>query len=733
MKKRILTLLLAGSLLIGNILPVMENHVYAMDSHAYEGETEQADEEDYGYVTESQVNPLYEDVLSEEELYQGSESDISLYEVPQYERNEADVIATLQQAMMNRETDVTVYYASVEGYDKKRMERWIEQAFADNGMPDGGDYLRWSYGGYTAGISYFYDENSKVYYYTYDVYLTYYTTYEQEQKLGTKIDSELQKMGAYSPENDDYAKVKLIYDYICTHVTYDHEHLNDQDYKLQYTAYAAMIQNTAVCQGYATLLYRMLKTAGIDTRIITGTGNSGAHAWNIIRLGEKYYQVDATWDSSWNSSYRYFLKGTSDFSSHTALDGIIAGYPVPNSGYAVTGMTITSQNDEMKVGESQILNLSYEPQGYVNDESVIWSSSDEEVIKVDQTGTVRAVGAGSATITVETMGRRAVYEVRVEGNGEYIETGWKQDSTGFTYIREDGTSPKAGWTVIDGNWYYFDANGYRLSNKWIGSYFVKEDGTMATSEWVDNGKYYVNTEGIYQTGWLRLDGKWYYLNGSGAKQTGWISVGGIWYYGVPGTGELLEQEWLDNTYYFHVGGSMAKGWVTIDGNYYYFYSNGVHVTNAWIGSYYLKADGRMATSEWVDSGRYYVNAAGIYQTGWLRLNEKWYYLNGSGAKQTGWICVGGIWYYGEPENGALLEQEWLDNTYYFNAGGSMAKGWVKINGVYYYFYSNGAKASNAWVGNYYLKADGTMAADEWVDGGKYYVDENGVWVANKAK
>ena len=63
----------------------------------------------------------------------------------------------------------------------------------------------------------------------------------------------------------------------------------------------------------------------------------------------------------------------------------------------------------------------------------------------------------------------------------------------------------------------------------------------------------------------------------------------------------------------------------------------------------------------------------------------------------------------------------------------MAKGWVKINGVYYYFYSNGAKASNAWVGNYYLKADGTMAADEWVDGGKYYVDENGVCVANKAK
>ena len=37
-------------------------------------------------------------------------------------------------------------------------------------------------------------------------------------------------------------------------------------------------------------------------------------------------------------------------------------------------------------------------------------------------------------------------------------------------------------------------------------------------------------------------------------------------------------------------------------------------------------------------------------------------------------------------------------------------------------------AANQWVGNYYLKSNGEMAVDEWVDNGKYYVDESGKWM-----
>ena len=49
--------------------------------------------------------------------------------------------------------------------------------------------------------------------------------------------------------------------------------------------------------------------------------------------------------------------------------------------------------------------------------------------------------------------------------------------------------------------------------------------------------------------------------------------------------------------------------------------------------------------------------------------------------------------------------------------------------AWYYLYSDGAMASDTWVGNYYLKSDGRMAVSEWVQDGQYYVDKTGLWVA----
>ena len=61
----------------------------------------------------------------------------------------------------------------------------------------------------------------------------------------------------------------------------------------------------------------------------------------------------------------------------------------------------------------------------------------------------------------------------------------------------------------------------------------------------------------------------------------------------------------------------------------------------------------------------------------------------------------------------------------------MAKSeWIydKNYGSYYYLTTEGSYARNTWVGNYYLKSDGRMAKSQWVDGGRYYVDPNGLWL-----
>lgn len=141
--------------------------------------------------------------------------------------------------------------------------------------------------------------------------------------------------------------------------------------------------------------------------------------------------------------------------------------------------------------------------------------------------------------------------------------------------------------------------------------------------------------------------------------------------------------------------STTSGWVKQDGAWYYFDENGNPVKNAWQGSYYLKADGKMAQSEWVYDATY----------------QAWYYLK---------------------SDGSYAYSTWQGN-YYLKSDGKMAKGeWVYDFSyqAWYYLTSDGSYAYSTWQGNYYLKSDGKMAVNEWVDGGRYYVDTTGLWKAN---
>ena len=61
-----------------------------------------------------------------------------------------------------------------------------------------------------------------------------------------------------------------------------------------------------------------------------------------------------------------------------------------------------------------------------------------------------------------------------------------------------------------------------------------------------------------------------------------------------------------------------------------------------------------------------------------------------------------------------------------------AQGWVQ-NGSAWNYYYKGNIVRNAWVGNYWLGADGKMVTNSWVDNGRYYVGANGVWDKNAKK
>ena len=264
--------------------------------------------------------------------------------------------------------------------------------------------------------------------------------------------------------------------------------------------------------------------------------------------------------------------------------------------------------------------------------------------------------------------------------------------------QKPAVAQKQGWIQNGSAWnYYYQGNIVR--NAWIGSYWLGTDGRMATNSWVDNGRYYVGANGVWdktvkkpevkKNGWIKEGNTWYYYENGALARNKW--VGNYW---LGTDGKMATSSWVDNDrYYVDGNGAWVKdakrpevkknGWVK-EGSTWYYYENGALARNKWIGNYWLGADGKMATSSWVDNGRYYVGANGLWDKSAKKQEVK------SEVKKNGWVKEGSVWYY----------------------------------------YENGALARNKWAGNYWLGADGKMATNAWVDNGRYYVDGSGAWVKN---
>ena len=221
---------------------------------------------------------------------------------------------------------------------------------------------------------------------------------------------------------------------------------------------------------------------------------------------------------------------------------------------------------------------------------------------------------------------------------------WKKDNTGWWYQEDNGTYTKSKWKKIGSEWYWFDTNGY-----------------MAV-------------------GWKKINNSWYYFKSDGAM--------------------------------------LGKGWHKIGSSYYYMYDSCLMAQNTWIGNEYVDANGVWIQGKtkyvqgWKKSGTrwWYCHKDGSYtKNGWEKINGKYYYFDASGYMLTGWKKANGVWYYLKSD-GAMMNSGWLKikgQWYYFREDGSMmGAGWHKIKGSYYYMNVDGDLATNTWIGDYYVNADG---------------------------
>lgn len=135
----------------------------------------------------------------------------------------------------------------------------------------------------------------------YCVFTPGYTYTDSEiDEIQTAMEQSFQEVRALIPEDaGDYEKVRIVYTYVIDHTQYQ---TGEDDQSIA----GVFWKKSAVCAGYAGAVQYLLERLGIPCIYVDGStkGSTEGHAWDIVKIGQEYYYVDAT-----NGDQPDFLNG----------------------------------------------------------------------------------------------------------------------------------------------------------------------------------------------------------------------------------------------------------------------------------------------------------------------------------------------------------------------------------------------------------------------------------------
>lgn len=200
------------------------------------------------------------------------------------------LVKQLQQPMTERKKRIVLNYSGK--WDDTHIN--FEKALLNVLLAD--EYLAFDYRGYSYST---YEKNGKL---VIDVVFDYYQTKNQHLYVKQQV-AKIAK-NETKPEMTQHEKVKVLHDYIVDNVAYDYS--LDQGVN---APYFALKGGETLCNGYAMLMYLLLKEVGVEARLVSGEAGTGRqkefHAWNMVKLDGVWYQLDVTWNDYDDGTIRY--------------------------------------------------------------------------------------------------------------------------------------------------------------------------------------------------------------------------------------------------------------------------------------------------------------------------------------------------------------------------------------------------------------------------------------------
>ena len=162
---------------------------------------------------------------------------------------------------------------------------------------------------WSEGIRYRYYENST----SVEVVPEYLFDKKKIKAHQQAMSARVEKLARPAQKMSEEEKLLYIHDFVCQNVHYD-------KLKKQYSheIIGPLGQGVGVCEGIAKSVKILCDALGIWCMIVISDSNREKgikyrHAWNIVKVGGKYYHLDATFDNSLGKGeelrYDYFMLG----------------------------------------------------------------------------------------------------------------------------------------------------------------------------------------------------------------------------------------------------------------------------------------------------------------------------------------------------------------------------------------------------------------------------------------
>ena len=85
-----------------------------------------------------------------------------------------------------------------------------------------------------------------------------------------------------------------LHDLLCKRVEYS----TNQADPMIYSAYGALVNGKALCEGYSRAMQLLLHHFKIPCTTVTGVAEGEGHMWNQVSIGSKWYNLDVTWNDT---------------------------------------------------------------------------------------------------------------------------------------------------------------------------------------------------------------------------------------------------------------------------------------------------------------------------------------------------------------------------------------------------------------------------------------------------